>query len=180
MKNYFITFLCCFLTGCLGANKEDDGYRKFSNKITQQFIGDIFQEGKLYLVGKGASINEIQTVSLTFETISNVDVASARKLYVNMMEKYLKLLNDNLEIRPYLNRYPYGIEAFDLTIGFVKSNGRFADPPYLGEVTGYQEKIAYDIYDLEKKFLKTIYSESYDEAYKIVYGKERGETYTSP
>ncbi len=174
MSVYFLLFICICLTGCMGINSVEDGYTKYSNKITEQYLNQICQNEKFCPVGRGGTnSNGKQAVFLILETIGYHDIASARQLCVEMEEEFLKLLNNSREIRPYLLRYPSGIDAFKITIGFKQPQGSFVQPPYLGQVTVFEDEIYYYVDNHERKIFTRIYSEPYEEGYKIVYGKEK-------
>ncbi|MBA3603012.1 MAG: hypothetical protein H0W50_05090 [Parachlamydiaceae bacterium] len=174
MITYLLLLVCICLTGCMSSYHPEDGYSKHSTIITDLYLKQISNDGKFFVMGSGRSNSGFnQRVILLLETVGNYDIPRARELFVELEEKFLVLLNNSIEIRPYLDHYPCGTEAFELTLVFKCPKGSFAQPPYLGEVTVSKDKIYYDVDNKEKKIFLPIFSEPYDEAYKIVYGKEK-------
>lgn len=174
MINYLSILFCFVLTGCISTSNTQDLYVKFSDKITSDYIKHVRKNREFTLVGTGGRVtDEVQTISLILETVGFVDVPTARKVIIEQEEEFLARLNGMEEIRPYLIQYPSGTEAFELRIGFKDTNGEFVSPPHIALVSICDGKIFYKTFDTRNSSFTTVYSEPYEEAYRIVYGREK-------
>jgi hypothetical protein len=164
--------ICIIVTSCIGSRRMSE-HQKILRKITNAYIDkSIKEEGFRLSSFGGGMIGDIQRIHLGFDLLAELDIDKARVLVVRKEEEFLDILNGNREVRPYLHVYPFPAERFEFEIGFENTSGRlFAESPNLAFVFVGSGKVHYSIYNKEKSELETIYTEPYEEAYKIVYGE---------
>lgn len=174
MNHYLSTIFCITLTSCTSIYHKDDKYIELSDKITTQYIKNVCKGRKFSFVGKGGRVtDEVQEISLILETFATVDISSARELIIDKEEEFLELLNGMQEIRPYLLHYPSRADSLGLRIGFKNSRGSFVSPPDIAMVSVFNNIISYKTFEITNRSFTTVYSEPYEEGYKIVYGREK-------
>ena len=174
MINYREVLFSLILTGCISTSSTQDVYVELSDKITAQYIKHVRKDGKFTLIGTGGRItDEVQIVYLTFHTVATLDIPAARKIIIEKEEEFLDRLNGMPEIRPYLIHYPSGAKSLELSIGFKNSKGLFVSPPHIALVSVFNGEISYDTFEVKNRSFTTVFSEPYEEGYKIVYGREK-------
>lgn len=169
MKFLALALLVLMIVGCTNSRKSM--YIQMVNEITADYMQKVSQQGDFVpnVIG-GGMIGEVQRISAGFETHQQLDVSQVRLLLVEKEELFLSLLNSHKGIRPFLHTYPFEAKDFELTMSFITSTGKRVDPPQIALAFVLLGKIYYSIYNSEANRLETVFSESYDEAYKIVYG----------
>ena len=148
-------------------------YKKeiITDKILNDVAAELRKRYSLYLLGTGGSMmDEIKLLSLTFETLKKHNLEEARKLYVISFKVFLEKINQNKKIRNYLLNHPFNSKNIDLVIFFVDEKGDFYSPPYISVIRNKGNILVYEIKNNGK--YETIHQETYEEALKIVQGKE--------
>lgn len=168
MKYFFGLFLCFCLTNCLASGRSE--YSNIVDNIKIQYIRQLCRNKEFTLMMVGGGIGG--KMSLGFKTTASVDIPEARRILVQKEEGFLSLINGTQEIQPYLNQ-PSSPETISIKIAFYGSDGNFVGPPFIAYAYVARNTIFYAISDVENNRIVTIFEEPYDEAYKIVYGKER-------
>jgi len=126
------------------------------------------------LVGLGSGgPTKITKFNFVYASYRKVDVNEARRIFFELREDVLNIVNSDESIRPELDHYPFKFEDIDLSISFFKQNnfGEFVRPPYIAHIFYIKEKnkIYYCFYNekAERSF-KDKYIEPYEEALKII------------
>ncbi len=145
-------------------------YVKMSDRIVKQYNKEVAKPRNLYLSGSGgAMMNDIQRVILNFKSFDLLTVDEARALYIEMMEDFLSRMNQNGKIRPYLHDYPFGIDNFELTIGFRDSCRHITGDGHVALVfIGRNQELFFEAYDQETCKFYTLHREPYAESLRIV------------
>src|ERR1700722_6897107 len=69
---------------------------KISNEIVTSISEELEKEG-LYIYGRGGVMrDDIEKVDISYLSLAKMDVDQARKLYLNVLEEYLKKYNINV------------------------------------------------------------------------------------
>jgi hypothetical protein len=97
----------------------------------------------------------------------------ARVLMVNCIEELLERINSNLEVRDYLDHYPFTEKGIDFSIEFLNEKGEDVSDGYIAYVSIINETLFYYIYRPETDMLEKIYKEPYLEALQIVQDKQK-------
>lgn len=168
MRFIFLIITCLvLLQGCDNTPK----YVQLADQLQTEFTKQVYQEEHLpcWMIG-GSMMNDIQVMSLGFESYQKVNIDQARKLYVKLTQKFMDKINNNTEIRPYLHTYPFTPDNAKIKLMFsdIQTN-KFVSKPYIASVMATRGKVFYDVYEpTNPKGLETIHSETYEEAFKIV------------
>jgi hypothetical protein len=165
--------LCLCLTGCVSNGKTGKEHTKIVDRITAKYVRKARDEGFVISATGGGMMGDIRHIRLELDTVANLEIPQVREIIVRKEEELLDMLNADREVRPYLHVYPCGIEIFRLGIGFSDPAGSFAELPYIAYATVLVGRVNYSIFDQDKRRLDKVYDEPYEEAYRIVFGKER-------
>lgn len=185
MKNLYIIALCfcelfsaCNSTDIKKINKNshihDRNYETIANKITKEVAIKLEKEKGLRCIGTGGRMmNDIQRMGMSFQLFHEVDLIEARKILVYVIIEYLKLINENKNIRPYLHNYPFQPKNVEIRIWMQKPDGQDVPPDKLDYVSSINATLRYYLPDEPKIGTeKKLYEETYDEALKIVQDEE--------
>ena len=155
-------------------------YCKLANRIVSNYSRELAKERDLFLIGSGgAMMDDIKEINVFYVSFRALNVREARKQYIEVSEEFLKKINQNEKIRPYLHNYPFIFKNLDLKIMFKNKNKSFQDE---GDVAlifpARNHNIFYEGYDSEKKDFYSLHSETYEEALQIV-REEANQIYTT-
>ncbi len=168
MNKLFMLLLLLAPLSVFGAN-----YVKMSERIVKRYNKEVAKPKKLYLSGSGgAMMNDIQRVILNFQSCELLNINEARTLYVEMMEDFLSRMNENEKIRPYLHDYPFGVDNFDLMIGFEDSKHKITGDGHVALLfIGRNQELLFEAYDQQAGKFYTLHREPYVESLRIVRAK---------
>jgi hypothetical protein len=142
-------------------------YDQIADKITMQFAAKMKQKKNLVFIGLGgAMMGDIQEMHVSFNYYSPLEIPIARKLIIECAQEYLKDINDNKEVQPYLHDRPFTAKNIVIVIFTYNANGSDIVYPKIVDVRLSHNTIYY-LSDQDGQ-LVTIQEESYDEAVKIV------------
>ena len=145
-------------------------YCKLSNKIVSDYSRELAKEKGLFLSGSGgAMMDDIKKINVIYTSFTALNVERARQLYIEVTEEYLKRINQNEKIRPYLHNYPFRFDNLDLRISFKDENNKRQSGGNVALIfKGRNHDLYYEGYDLEKDDFYSLHREPYEEALKIV------------
>ena len=119
--------------------------------------------------GGGFKNNKISMSALSFTIVKPLNKHDARHLIVDSIHEFLKTINDNNELSPYLLNNPFTINNIELTIFTTLPNGNSYYDPFLSVVCTHNGKIYYRSYDPDKKYHYKIDDvETFEEALQIL------------
>jgi len=141
-----------------------------ANKIIDSFTKEIKVRSNLLLFGRGgAFMNDIQEFDLDYFSYRNVSVEESRVELVTNVEILLSNINRDYEVRPYLHDYPFTFSNIHFGLVYTdKCTNSWTKAPYIASTTLIEGNIYYDIYNIQKKKLETVYQEPYAEALRIM------------
>ena len=166
---YSLLFLLLIpLTSC-GYRHLEPSYWKLVDSITKNYVKETAAPKRLDLYGYGGGrMYDIEEVILRFFCCDHLTVEGARVLYVEMMEEYLKQINCNEEVRPYLHNYPFNIDNIKLTISFLDAQGHTLGDGHVALVfISRNHTIDYAAYNTDTEEFYSLHEEPYEEALKI-------------
>jgi len=159
-----------YLCGCDILTKD---YEKIADKITARTAAKLKLEKDLFLIGTGGGMmDDIKLMGMYFNYYKPIDMQSARELLVYAVEEYLSSINSSEAVRPYLHNYPFTAKNIELVIYFYKPDRSFVELEKLSIIAANEGRVEYEINHSEKRILKTIHEETYEEALKIVSSKK--------
>ena len=151
---------------------DPDDYCAKIDKITDAFVKDMHKKHGLVCYGKGGScMDNIKRISLSLKKAVKSDIPESRVLLVNCVEEFLKRVNTDEDVRPFLVQYPFTNENIEISIVF-KGPEQIGDQQDIIDVFNMEERVIYYGYDKTHNKEKVMLREPYEEALKIV--KESG------
>ncbi len=165
-KTSFISILFFLMIGCSQA----EDYPTLARQVRSQTANQLEKERDLFCVGTGGQMmGDIQAIELEFQYFHLVNLEESRELLVHAIRTFLKNINDNKELRPYLHNYPFTTKNIEITIWILQPDGHY--PPqgdikciYLEDGTLKYELVA------PEKFTPrpVLHEETYEEALKVL------------
>lgn len=174
MKNNSILFCVCLLSLAI-FTALSTSERNTRTIVNQQIckIGDrISAEFKLNTIGNGARMpdNIIEALNLRFSFQGHLLGDEARKFTIKVSEKYLELVNQSEELKPYMTKYPFDYRNINLIIFFKDDSNNTCQHPYICSVSVVEEDVIIRTEDIkENKYgFKSTICEHYLEALEKV------------
>lgn len=109
----------------------------------------------------------IRMMAISFRYEKVVDIDTARKLLVYSVEEYLKAINNDKRVRPYLNHYPFTAKGVEIRIFFYQPDGHNVPAGQISCASSINGILEYNSHDPDDYAFKTVHKESYAEAIKI-------------
>jgi hypothetical protein len=164
-----ILFLLIFITSCDPPYIEDNPYLpdkdSLATEVTNKTLAQLKRDTELYPCGIGSGMKDkIRMLALSFNYFKEVDIAKARELLMTAGVLFLKTINGNEKIRPFLQNDPFKPENIQIAIFLYNPNGSNPGLDKLTVVSMINGKLQYKYDDPETERLKTIYEETYAEA----------------
>lgn len=168
----FSIFLLAMLALSIGCSSKLSQQEIIFDKLSNAFVSQMAIEEGMRAYGTGGSLtggpdrNKTSKFFFAFEYPKLVDITEARSITLRIAKKFLEKINNDEEIRPYLEHYPYRHSGIELTIGFFpheKNNPSTADK-YVHVVFFYNDVVVYQQYDHQTDKDVTILRESYQDA----------------
>lgn len=160
---YLVTTLLMLMCSC----QHKSNYSSIVNKISNSYSSELYKSQDFDLIGTGgATAGDIKELFLDYWSHRLVDLCEARILYVNTVEGFIKLVNENKEIRPYLHDFPFTIKNTEISLGFVDEKNCHVKNKKIAFVFEVHGNIHYCI--SSKDTLVTVHVEPYEKALRIV------------
>lgn len=148
-------------------------YQKYAYKLMNSYSKQITKEANIEIIGTGGSMRkDVEKVTLHFVSHQKMDLESARKLYVKIVEGFLNKINTNEQIQPYLHNRPFTISNLDIKISFWDNKSKHFDEKSVAFVYFAKNKIYYSYFFENTDSLEDLHGETYEEALKAIYGNE--------
>jgi hypothetical protein len=138
--------------------------------INKKTIIKLKQEKNLRSFGTSACMMyEITMLGLSFVYYNPIDVLEARNLIIYTVDEYLDAINSNVELRPYLDHWPFTAKDVELDITILKPNGAEVDAEKLNFVSCKENVVRYYQNKPESKSMPPpLVKESYEEASQLL------------
>jgi len=166
--------LVVVLVGVLfsGCKSKESDHVQLANSLMRKYAQKMKKEKGLELSGiGGAMMYKVSELSLDFISKEKLTIPEARKLYLEVVEGFIPIVNSDKKIRSYLKNYPFTHENIDFTIAFVEPRTmRDVDPPYVAHVFYCRGEVVYSFFNTEKNMFNDDlqYAEKYEDAMRIV------------
>jgi len=143
-------------------------YVYLANQITVDTTKIIQKKYGLTPFGSGGSMmDDVKLMALSFACYHKLTIDEARKLIVHCTEEYLKQINQNSKIRPYLHNVPFTDNNIKLVIFCYKPNRKRVDPGQICVAGIMKGKIAYKSPTPDDKRV-VLLEETFEDAVKII------------
>jgi hypothetical protein len=147
---------------------------KIVNYIIEKTTIELEHNFGLYKVGDGiAGIDIIKEIYIALSIDSPLNKNQARELMVNSAQIFIKNINNNKQIQPYLITSPFQIKNIEIDICCYYPNRERVYFPLVHNVSLLDGEIIFRTKDQNKEFgYKTEEVETYEEALKLVQNNE--------
>jgi hypothetical protein len=169
MRVVLFLFLIIFITSCDSPYPIDNSHlpnkQTLANEVRNQTFAQLKKEKELYPFGTGSGMmDQIRMLALSFRYYKEIDIEEARELLMAVGTLFLKNINGNDRIRPYLTNYPFRPENIDIAIFLQKPNGSEPDLDKLTIIEMTDGILKYSIRSSETGRLTRICKETFVEA----------------
>lgn len=165
MRCFVLAWVVCVLLASCDSGPD---YPIKMDRITNRFVCEMRQQQGLHLSGSGGGMmDDINNVSLYFDSKMQIGVDDARRLYVTSMETLLSKINADRDVRRYLHNFPFTVDNIRLSLSFCDRSGRDVSNGLVAHVFCIEGKVFYMTADSETGKSLDLYEESYDEALSV-------------
>lgn len=103
--------------------------RKIMNRCVAQVVDTLEKEMKeqygLICTGEGGGMPyDIEEIGIRFLRKQQTSIEEARELEIRATERFVEIINNHEEIRPYLRNYPWDYNRTDIMIAFRDPRGK--------------------------------------------------------
>ncbi|MCE5317573.1 MAG: hypothetical protein LLG04_09490, partial [Parachlamydia sp.] len=135
-------------------------------RVIGSFIERVEQELGLTCTGDGGSCGKtIEWIIIKFDAHRRANIEEARALELYLIEEFVKMLNANQEIRPFLIEYPISHKYITISLTFRGPLGPYADG--VEYISNASEDLFYDAFDPFEFSSPDFYKEKYEEAVEL-------------
>jgi hypothetical protein len=133
IKCFLLILLCLLLSCCETPPERPVSYITMANRLLSKTAKQLKIEKDLIPIGdNGQMMGDIKTMGLSFNYYHLLNLEKARELLLYASNVFLKNINENKEIRPYLHNYPFTQKNIELVIFICQANG---NEPNLGDLS---------------------------------------------
>lgn len=159
---------CITLTSC----SENCPQCRAGDDAIFSFSSEMYQANGWYLDSYGGSYPDadaIQKLTVSYVVCSEVNFDEARALIVDGVERFLSSLNNNSQVKPYLNR-SFGYKDIDFSIAFCLPDGNFMRGNKIAVVSLVNGIVGYSTYNEHTNRLNLLWErdEQYSTALEAV------------
>lgn len=149
--------------------RSEDPSEKILNKIIQEYIDEMDEKYGLTCSGSGGTTHDkIESIHLSLIAFRRASLEEARQIHVGASERLIEMINNNRDIRPFLNNHPYSKENCSVSISYRRpQETHFSDGSVAVSIYG-KGKIFYESREIFTPGLVSLYEESYEEALQSV------------
>jgi hypothetical protein len=159
--------IIAFFLGILSLQHRSPRYVFLAREITKKTAITLRDNYNLYLVGTGGQMmDDIQVLHMGFDFFQEVDLKKARELMVHAISEYLREINANEEVRPFLHEYPFEAKNVEVRIWFYAPDHSRLPPDKIYYSSSIDGILNYYIRGKETPTRESIYEETYEEALK--------------
>lgn len=136
-----------------------------ANQVRNETMIQLKKEKELYPIGVGDGIGEkIRMLAISFRYYKEVDIDEARELLLTAGTVFLKNINANEKIRPFLKNDPFGPENIEIRIFINNPNGSEVELGKLTVISLIDGILEYDVRNPITERLTTFNEELFEEA----------------
>lgn len=172
---YYICILLLAVCSCGYFGYQPSPHIEHANKLAARCSRAYKNEYQLVQIASGGGMMDgIECIVRDFESSRKIGVEEGRRLFVNGIELFCSMFNQDLTIRPYLRNYPFGQKNIHLTLAFV--DPIYFNPyprPYVSLIFCEHGIIFYRAYNPQTQDYGDFYHESYEEAVRIVHEERK-------
>lgn len=155
------------------ASSQEPVYCKLADQVRAQCVKKLEKRYQMKMFGTtDGMMDNINLLGFSFETCRSMSKNEAREIVVSCAQEFLKDINANEKIRPYLKSYPFDIKDIDIAIYLKTPTYGTVYHPNLAVVSVYNGKIKYSTNNPlnDNRFLVQE-TETFEDAVKILNGE---------
>jgi hypothetical protein len=167
----FVFFLIAaiFLCGCVENKLDIDCKKNIKSRLVNEIGNRVFirlkEDKNLHLCECGGRMmDQITLLHLGFDYFKQINIEEARELLVKASVLFLKIINEDEQIRPFLKNFPFLSTNIEIRIFLHTSYNSQLDSKQLCVITLLNGYLHYKIHNPETSLLTTIYTETFEEA----------------
>jgi hypothetical protein len=160
----FLTFCISLITSCTSSPL----YIQLINREMDIFIGERKRDNNLILLGSGGALmHDVKLVDFHFMTCEKkMNIKYARRMIVETIESFLKQINANEDIRPFLHNFPFLVTNLEIIISC--SDDHDIEPEnFIVMVGTIKGKLRYFVKKHDGNY-KKVHEEPYEEGLQII------------
>ncbi len=177
--NYLFPLLICFCFPFLGYSMPESKHVTLALKIRNELEHTLPKKYKIKVISESAGLaDSVNILGLGFQIKSPQDKDTLRSILINCVESFKKKVNENEEIRPYLQNYPFSENNIYVDLFVVDNEGNEAFDPEISSANARKGMVLFFYTDRMNKFsYSRTEKESYEEAYQIVKSQGKLDSY---
>ncbi len=150
--------------------RQDSSY---VNEVIREFRKVAVNEYGVCSVGSGAGMpNDVESISVSLSVYKRGVIEEGRELIVKLTEKFVDIINNHENLRPYLREYPFTHLRAQVSLGYCDSNGMEYQDGSIAHVVSGGNRIAYSISEPNSYRYTNVAREPYATAVEIVHAKD--------
>ena len=165
-----LLYSIAILLATVGCNNSPNSYQirndeKIANELMKNVAQELNTKLNLYPCGTGGRMmHEIKMLALAFDYYQPITIEEGRNLLITSIDIFVKAVNDDERIRPYLANYPFEPKNVQIRIFLRNPNGSNPGPGEFAVISSIDGILEYDVNDPKNPLFTTIHKESYQEA----------------
>lgn len=169
MNFFLFTIIIFFVVSC-SENAQNFGYKPnpvsiIINEIEKKVFSQLQIEKNLYpFEFGGGGKDPVKLLHFGFLYFNEIEIKEARELIITAGDQFLKEINANEQMRPYLANFPFKPENIQVEIFLKRQDKSEIGLEKLRVITMRDAEVRYYIRSSETKRLTIVYKETYDEA----------------
>lgn len=149
-------------------------FRAEAKKITDIVMHEMEKDYSLYCDGKGGSMpDNLRSIAVSFVAYRKGSIEEAREIEVKAIQRFIKLINEDEKLRPYLCEFPFPSRGIEVSISYNKQDDSFYPIGELAFISHINGIIRYKTYDPKTDQFTLLYQEPYEEASKLVQANKK-------
>lgn len=136
-----------------------------ANEISFKVAAQLKNANNLGLIGlSGGTMDHIRMLGLMFNYHKEIEIEEGRELLMKAGTLFLKTINEDKRVHPYLKNYPFLATNIEVKIFLNNKNGIEFGAEKLSVISLTDGILSYDIRSAQTKRLTTIHTETFEEA----------------
>jgi hypothetical protein len=171
MLNKFKFLLPLFLIAIFSvlSAMENFNFRAEAKKISNIVIKEMKRDYSLYCDGQGGGMpDNLRSIKVSFVAYRKGSIEEAREIEVKAIQRFIKLINEDEKLRPYLCEFPFPTRGIEVSLSFNQKNGSYYPDNALAFITHINGILYYESRSLAMDKFTPLHQESFEEALKIV------------
>lgn len=153
--------------------------RDIKFQIEDEIIGKLLSKTEKKLVNKynfrpiGTGLampgGVIKSIGLSFQITGPLKKEELRKILIDADQELLNSINESIEIRPYLEKYPFTLDNVEINLFVIDKRGAGVDDPEIAIASISHEELEYLVLAPDRvRTTMAEYTETFQEALKLL------------